>query len=78
MTPKSFLLERDGAVATLRLNNPDTLNSLTFESYRELVDVFRGLAGDSCRAVVLTGSGRGFCSGGGVHDIIGCAATMQP
>jgi enoyl-CoA hydratase/carnithine racemase len=70
VTPKTFLLERDGAVATLRLNKPDTLNSLTFESYRELVDTFRSLAADPCRAVVLTGSGRGFCSGGGVHDII--------
>ena len=70
MKPTSFVLERDRRVAVVRLNKPETLNSLTFESYRELTDTFRWLGGDDSRAVVVTGTGKGFCSGGGVEDII--------
>lgn len=70
MNPSTFILERSGPVAVVRLNKPETLNSLTFASYRELVDCFRGFAHDECRAVVITGTGKGFCSGGGVVDII--------
>jgi len=70
MKPETFALERDGSVAVVRLNKPDTLNSLTFESYRELTETFRAFADDPCRAVVVTGTGKGFCSGGGVVDII--------
>ena len=63
--------EADG-VATIRLNRPERLNALTFESYAELRDAFVTLrTRDSVRAVVLTGSGRAFCSGGDVQDIIG-------
>ena len=63
--------EADG-VATLRLNRPDRLNALTFESYAELRDTFVELrARESVRSVVLTGTGRAFCSGGDVKDIIG-------
>jgi enoyl-CoA hydratase/carnithine racemase len=59
-------------VATLRLDRPDTLNSLTFEVYRELIATFRALAvRASVRAVVITGTGRAFCTGGDVKDIIG-------
>src|SRR5436190_17372055 len=76
--PKSFRLERDGAVATIRLNKPDTLNSLTFESYAELIATFRALAQDPARAVIVTGTGKGFCSGGGVIDIIEKLLVMPP
>jgi enoyl-CoA hydratase/carnithine racemase len=63
--------ERDG-VATLRLDRPERLNALTFDSYAELRDTFVALRSrDSVRAVVLTGTGRAFCSGGDVKDIIG-------
>jgi len=71
---QSFLysLDRDSAVATITLNRPDRLNALTFEVYRELRDAFRTLDTEpGVRAVVITGSGRAFCSGGDVEDIIG-------
>jgi enoyl-CoA hydratase/carnithine racemase len=67
----SFLYSVDEAVATIRLNRPDTLNSLTFEVYAELEEAFARLQDDpSVRVVVLTGEGRGFCSGGSVTEII--------
>lgn len=60
-------------VATITLNRPERLNSLTFEIYRRLTDHFFGelAQNERVRAVVLTGAGRGFCSGGDVHEIIG-------
>jgi enoyl-CoA hydratase/carnithine racemase len=72
--PKSFLyvLDQDTGVATLTLNRPDRLNALTFEVYDELRNAFYALHDEpSVRVIVLTGSGRGFCSGGDVEDIIG-------
>lgn len=70
--PKSFLYEAREGVAWITLNRPERLNALTFEVYRELTDTFAALrAEDSVRAVVITGAGRAFCSGGDVHDIIG-------
>jgi enoyl-CoA hydratase/carnithine racemase len=71
---KSFLYEFDTAtsVATLTLNRPDRLNALTFEVYRELAATFRALDTEPfVRAIVLTGRGRAFCTGGDVEDIIG-------
>jgi enoyl-CoA hydratase/carnithine racemase len=71
-TPRSFRLAESGAVATLRLDRPDSLNALTFEVYEELRDTFRSLrTNTSVRAVVLTGTGRAFCTGGDVQEIIG-------
>ncbi|MCM3869388.1 MAG: enoyl-CoA hydratase family protein [Pyrinomonadaceae bacterium] len=71
--PTSFLYERtDTGVATITLNRPERLNALTFEVYRELTDTFADLRDEKdVRVVVVTGSGRAFCSGGDVHDIIG-------
>ncbi|MDC7784706.1 enoyl-CoA hydratase family protein [Rhodoplanes sp. TEM] len=61
----------DGRVATIRLNRPERKNPLTFESYAELRDLFRELVHASdVRAVVLTGAGGNFCSGGDVFEII--------
>ncbi len=72
MTTKGFRCQEAGGVATLTLDRPDTLNSLTFEMYRELTGVFRALpARREIRAVVLTGAGRAFCTGGDVKEIIG-------
>lgn len=72
MTPRSFRYTEAGSVATVRLDRPDTLNSLTFEVYEELRDTFRGLRErPEVRAVVLTGTGRAFCTGGDVKEIIG-------
>jgi enoyl-CoA hydratase/carnithine racemase len=59
-------------VAVLTLDRPDTLNSLTFDVYGQLERLFVDLADDDAvRAIVLTGHGRGFCSGGSVEEIIG-------
>ena len=62
---------RDG-VATIALNRPDRLNALTFEAYADLRDLLAQLPhrGDA-RVLVITGRGRGFCSGGDVEEIIG-------
>ena len=72
-TPNSFLFETNASgVATITLNRPERLNALTFEVYRELTDTFAALRNEpKVRAVVITGAGRAFCSGGDVHDIIG-------
>ena len=61
---------RDG-VATVTLNRPEKLNALTFESYADLRDLLGELPhrGDA-RVLVITGEGRGFCSGGDVEEII--------
>jgi enoyl-CoA hydratase/carnithine racemase len=73
MKPTSFLYEQDEhGIATITLNRPERLNALTFEVYRELTDLFAALRNESTvRVVVITGTGRAFCSGGDVHDIIG-------
>lgn len=72
--PESFRYDLDQAtgVATLTLNRPDRLNALTFEVYDELRRAFYAIHDeDAVRVVILTGAGRGFCSGGDVEDIIG-------
>ncbi len=67
-----FRFDVERGVATLTLNRPDRKNPLTFDSYAELRDLFRALAyADDIKAVVITGAGENFCSGGDVHDIIG-------
>jgi enoyl-CoA hydratase/carnithine racemase len=72
--PRSFRYEHDPAtgVATVTLDRPDRLNALTFEVYEELTRVFEALDTEpGVRAILLTGAGRAFCSGGDVEDIIG-------
>ena len=74
LAPRYFLYQHDphSSVATITLNRPDRLNALTFDVYRELRDAFRTLDDEpGVRAVIITGSGRAFCSGGDVEDIIG-------
>ncbi len=67
-----FLLQVDAGVATVSLNRPERKNPLSFDSYAELRDFFRALAyAPDVHAVVLTGEGGNFCSGGDVHEIIG-------
>lgn len=59
-------------VATLTFDRPDKLNALTFEVYADLRDLLAWLPQrDDVRVLVITGEGRGFCSGGDVHAIIG-------
>jgi enoyl-CoA hydratase/carnithine racemase len=66
-------------VATVTLNRPDKLNALTFDTYADLRDLLAELPhrGDT-KVLVLTGQGRGFCSGGDVEEIIGELQRMEP
>ena len=75
---RHFAFQVDNMVATLTLNRPERKNPLTFDSYAELRDLFRALAAaDDIRAVVITGAGDNFCSGGDVHEIIGPLTKMD-
>ncbi|MCT2587602.1 enoyl-CoA hydratase family protein [Actinophytocola gossypii] len=76
---KHFDLTVADGVATVTLNRPEKLNALTFEVYADLRDLLAELPhrGDA-KVVVLTGSGRGFCSGGDVEEIIGELQRMAP
>ena len=77
--PRHFRWQFDAGVATVTLNRPERKNPLTFESYAELRDTFRELAATpDVRAVVVTGAGENFCSGGDVHEIIGPLVAMDP
>jgi enoyl-CoA hydratase/carnithine racemase len=68
---RSFALALERGVVTITLDRPDRLNALTFEVYRELAEAFEQLSTeDDARAIVITGRGRGFCSGGDQDDII--------
>jgi enoyl-CoA hydratase/carnithine racemase len=79
IAPATFRYQLVDGIATITLDRPDSLNSLTFEVYAELRDTFRALEQEAdVHAVVLTGAGRGFCSGGSVHDIIGPLFAMSP
>lgn len=69
--PTSFRFEIQSGVGLITFTRPETLNSLTFDVYRELRDLFAELEHEpSVRSVVITGEGRGFCSGGDQHEII--------
>jgi len=76
--PRHFLWSVHGKVATVTLNRPERKNPLTLESYSELRDTFRDLCyADDIKALVITGAGGNFCSGGDVHEIIGPLVEMQ-
>jgi enoyl-CoA hydratase/carnithine racemase len=71
ISPKTFAYELADGVATITLDRPNRLNALTFDSYKELAETFEQLDREAdVRAVVITGRGRGFCSGGDQDDII--------
>jgi enoyl-CoA hydratase/carnithine racemase len=80
LAPQSFRYAVHGetGVATITLDRPDRLNALTFDVYAELRDTFAALDTEAgVRAVVITGAGRAFCSGGDVEDIIGALFTRD-
>jgi enoyl-CoA hydratase/carnithine racemase len=78
VNPKHFGWAVADRVATVTLNRPEKKNPLTFESYAELRDTFRALVdAKNVRAVVVTGAGGNFCSGGDVHAIIGPLTEMK-
>jgi len=73
-----FAYSVSGKVATITLNRPERKNPLTLESYGELRDLFREMNyADDVKAMVITGAGGNFCSGGDVHDIIGKLVKME-
>jgi enoyl-CoA hydratase/carnithine racemase len=76
--PENFQWHAEGRVGVLTLDRPEKKNPLTFESYGELRDLFRRLrAARDIKAVVVTGAGGNFCSGGDVHEIIGPLTKMS-
>jgi enoyl-CoA hydratase/carnithine racemase len=75
---KHFLCKLDGKVGVITLNRPERKNPLTFESYAELRDLFIKLKDvREIQAIVITGAGGNFCSGGDVHEIIGPLTKMK-
>ena len=75
---RHFSYAFDAGVATLCLNRPERKNPLTFDSYNELRNLFAALNhATDVKAVVLTGEGGNFCSGGDVHEIIGPLTKMN-
>jgi len=76
--PKHFGWAVRDKIATVTLNRPERKNPLTFESYAELRDLFRDLVYvTDVKAVIVTGAGGNFCSGGDVHEIIGPLVAME-
>jgi len=77
-TAKHFHWKTQGKVGFVTLNRPERKNPLTFESYAELRDLFRGLScATDVKVVVVSGAGGNFCSGGDVHEIIGPLTKMS-
>ncbi|MDQ4077706.1 MAG: enoyl-CoA hydratase family protein [Chloroflexota bacterium] len=67
-----FKYEVENGIATVTFSRPEVLNALTFEVYAQFRDLLEDLRyDDAVKVLVLTGEGRGFCSGGDVHEIIG-------
>src|SRR5262245_39849789 len=76
--PKHLSWSVGDSIATITLNRSEKKNPLTFDSYAELRDTFLALKStDEVRAVVITGAGENFCSGGDVHEIIGPLVKMS-
>jgi len=74
---KHFRFEIEDGVATITFDRPERLNALTFDVYADLRDLLAEIPQrDDVRSVVITGTGRGFCSGGDVEDIIGALQGM--
>lgn len=70
--PYDFLYHVHDHIATITLNRPEVLNALTLDIYAQLRDLMETLRYDeSVKVVVITGEGKGFCSGGDVETIIG-------
>ena len=79
MNPQHFRYHEEDGVAVVRLDRPERLNALTFASYRDLTDAFHWLSSrHEARAVLLTGTGRAFCSGGDQKDIIANLLESDP
>jgi enoyl-CoA hydratase/carnithine racemase len=76
---KHFGFSVEGGVATVTFDRPETLNALTFDVYADLRDLLTELPQrEDALVLVITGTGRGFCSGGDVREIIGELLKMDP
>ena len=78
-TWEHFRFSVSDGIGTVTLDRPGKLNALTFEAYADLRDLLAELPhrGDT-RVLVIQGSGRAFCSGGDVNEIIGATLAMSP
>lgn len=77
--PQHFKWQLQERVGVVTLDRPERKNPLTFDSYAELRDLFRALtSAPDVRALIITGAGGNFCSGGDVHEIIGPLTQRSP
>ena len=78
--PTVLVEQPDEGITQLTLNRPDTLNAMNAELIGDLHEALAAVASDrSCRVVILTGAGRGFCSGldlGGFGDAPGARGLV--
>ncbi len=71
MSYQDILYEQDEHVVTITLNRPEVMNALSMNAYREFEDALNRANGDeSVRVIVITGAGRGFCSGDDVRQVM--------
>ncbi|MCZ7530110.1 MAG: enoyl-CoA hydratase-related protein [Acidimicrobiia bacterium] len=76
---KEYLFEVDEGVGIVTLNRPDRLNAISWDLSRDLIELFRDLRQrDEVRVIVLTGAGRGFCSGGDAEWLSGADERGLP
>ena len=69
MNLETVLYALDGGVATIQMNRPDALNALSRQLAEDLASAIKQADSDNARAVILTGSGRAFCSGGDLREM---------
>lgn len=69
MTFETVIYELDGAVATVQMNRPEALNALSQQLSADLLAAFETAVKDDVRVIILTGSGRAFCSGGDLREM---------
>ena len=69
MNFETVIYSLNGSVATIQMNRPDALNALSFQLSRDLAAAIKRAISDDARAVLLTGSGRAFCSGGDLREM---------
>jgi 2-(1,2-epoxy-1,2-dihydrophenyl)acetyl-CoA isomerase len=79
VAPQPVVVEREGAVATVRLNRPEAMNSLDLLTKQTLLETLTDVAEDpQVRCVVLTGSGRAFCVGQDLREHVGLLQRDDP
>src|SRR5215204_616830 len=72
MAYETILYETADGVATITLNRPENYNAMTAQMYDDLLDAFKQISRDNAvRVVVLTGAGKGFCSGADLMQMQG-------